>query len=267
MFLFHEHDEAGPYAIQQSSHAWMGWQIACHWGNRRFSRPTPRAEVLAAILLHDVGWSEDELAPSIDALGRPETFDTMPVARHLKIWRRCVSHAASFNRYAGLLVAGHFADLAERKTAVHLEQSDTTAARSVQAFRAEMERLQAGWSEELAVDARYEHALTGSGKQTNARILAACDMISVVLCAEFPSPFTMQVMGDRDSLETVRITEVSDRVFRMNPWPLEGDRLKIHVEAHHLRRSTFGSVAEYRKAMNTAPVERLAFTFKRPSAQ
>ena len=267
MFLLHEHDEAGPYAIQQSSHAWLAWQIACHWGNRRFSRPAPRAEVLAAVLLHDVGWSQYELTPGIDAAGRPETFDTMPVASHLKIWRNCVSHAAGFNRYAGLLVAGHFADLAERKTAVHLEQSDTAAARSVQSFRAEMERLQAGWSEELAVDARYEHALSGPGKETNVRVLAACDMISVVFCAELPSPFTMQVMGEQGSLETIRVTEVSDRVFRMSPWPLEGDRLKIHVEAHHLRRSTFSSVADYREAMNAAPVVRLAFTFMRPSAQ
>ena len=168
MFLFREHDEFGPYAIRQSSHAWLAWQIACHWGNRRFSRPAPRAEVLAAILLHDVGWSQDELTPDIDSNGRPQTFDTMPVARHLRIWRSCVSQAAGFNRYAGMLVAGHFADLAERKTAVHLEKSDTAAARSGSGVsRAEMERLQAGWSEELAVDARYEQVLTGPGKETN----------------------------------------------------------------------------------------------------
>jgi hypothetical protein len=267
MFLFHEHDESGPYAIQQSSHAWLAWQIASHWGNRRFARPAPRAEVLAAVLLHDVGWSQDELAPEVDATGRPETFDTMPVDRHLKIWRNCVNQAAGFSRYAAVLVASHFADLAERKTTAHLEQSDTTAARSVQAFRAEMERLQAGWAEELSVDARYQQALTGCGRETNTRVLAACDMISVVLCAELPSPFNIQVVGDGDSLEEVLVTKVSDRVFRMNPWPLEGDRLKIHLEAHHLRTTSFRSTDAYRKALSTAPVERFAFTLMRPSAK
>lgn len=267
MFLYREHGDSGPYAIRQASHAWLAWQIAAHWGNRRFTRPAPRAEVLAAVMLHDVGWSQDELAPGIDCNGRPETFDTMPVDRHLQIWRTCVNHAAGFSRYAGLLVAGHFAELAERKTATHLEHKDTTGARAVQAFRAEMERLQDGWSEELEVDARYEHALTGHGRQANSRILAACDTISVILCAELASPSTMPVMSADESEVTVGITRVNGRTFRLDPWPLEGDRIKVHVEAHHLRDASFSSIAAYREALSAAPVERLAFTLQRPSSQ
>ena len=48
MFLNDELSPRGPLAIPQASHAWMAWQIARHWGNRRFARPTPAAEVLAA---------------------------------------------------------------------------------------------------------------------------------------------------------------------------------------------------------------------------
>jgi len=266
MFLYREHDESGPYAIQQASHAWLAWQIAAHWGNRRFARPAPRAEVLAAVLLHDVGWSHDERAPAVDDEGRPETFDSMPVDTHLQIWRRCVSNSASFSRYSGLLVARHFAELAERKTAAHLEHHDTAGARSIQAFRAEMERLQDGWMEELKVDARYERTLTGNGRRTNSHVLAACDMISVVLCAELPLPFTMQVMGADEAEVVVHVSREDDRTFRMDPWPLEGDHLKIHVEAHHLRTARFDCAAAYREALNSAPVERIAFLLKRPSS-
>ena len=61
--------------MPQASHAFAAWQIADHWGNRRFARAAPRAEVLAAVLLHDAGWTEFDRRPSVDPHGRIHTFD------------------------------------------------------------------------------------------------------------------------------------------------------------------------------------------------
>ena len=55
MFLFRSTEPAAVLAIPQASHAWLAWQVAQHWGNRRIARPTLRAEVLAAVMLHDSG--------------------------------------------------------------------------------------------------------------------------------------------------------------------------------------------------------------------
>ncbi|MCD4750420.1 MAG: DUF3891 family protein [Thermoanaerobaculales bacterium] len=267
MFLYHEHNSSGPYAIAQSSHAWMAWQVSNHWGNRRFAKPAPRAEVGAAILLHDIGWADFDAAPDIDADGRPTTFDRMSVEQHLEIWRRSVSQTGNFSRYAATLVASHFATLAKGKTTELFAADDTTGARLVEVYRAEMERLQATWLEELSIDARYETTLKGNGRLANSLILSACDRISVVLSAEITTPFRSEVVGEGGELETVELTKIDERSFRMNPWPLEGDRLKVHCEGRHLRTARFDSKESLREALRRAPVERLAFTLLRPAAK
>jgi hypothetical protein len=266
MFLHREHDPAGPLLIPQASHAWLAWQLAEHWGNRRFVRPAPRAEVLAAVLLHDSGWIEFDDDPGIDGDGRPATFDRMPAAEHLEIWRRSVGRVASSSRYAALLVAAHFTGLAERKAADLLERDDTTGARSAHAFRAEMERLQASWRESLRVDARYQPYLEGTAWDANSLVVEACDRVSVYLCAGLPSPFRVVAQSPSAEVETIGFEAVDESVWRVHPWPLEGERLRLQCEGRRLATSRFGSRDELRETLARAPVERVSFTLQRPSA-
>ena len=266
MFLYREDAASGAWAISQASHSWLSWQLACHWGNRQFRRPAPWAEVVAAVLLHDGGWTEYDAAPGIDSEGRPVTFDRMEVGTHLQIWRSCVTRTAIHNRYGALLVAAHFAELAGRKTTDLLASGDNSGARSTQAFRAEMERLQDGWMEDLKADARYEAALEGSGRRVNAGVLGACDLVSVMLCASMPFPFPVRAINREGDMEAMTITTVSDRVFKMSPWPFEGTRLKVHCEGRYLRSVRFPSVRAFREDLIRARVERVAFEFVRPGS-
>lgn len=266
MFLHGENGGSGAIAISQASHAWMAWQVAAHWGNRSFARPTPQAEVLAAILLHDVGWTDFDLSPGVDDEGRPVTFDRMPAGSHLDIWRASVHRTASFSSYAALLVAEHFGALVETKTADLLDRGDTAAGRAAQAFRAEMERLQAGWRETLRQDARYEPYLDGEPWQVNAGLLSACDKVSVYLCASLGSPFTLTGRSPDGRSETVRFEHLEGERWRVRPWPLEGSRLRIQVEGRRLGRRRFSSADELRQALARAPMERLSFQLERPSA-
>jgi hypothetical protein len=266
MFLHRERDTAGPFAISQASHAWMAWQIASHWGNRRFPRPAPLAEVLAAVLLHDGGWVDADAEPTTDSRGRPRTFDTMPVSQQLEIWKRSVVSTAQSSRYSGLLVAAHFRGLALRKSEHLLEGDRTIDARSVNRFAAEMERLEDSWQEQLAADPRYEHSLRGPGRQVNARILAACDRLSVTLCADMDLPIRIPVIG-RDNAEIeVAVSAVGERAFRLEPWPLVGDSLSVHCEGRRLRKRSFRNAPDVQAAMASAPMERFTFTLQRPSA-
>jgi len=244
----------------------MAWQVAAHWGNRRFARPAPRSEVLAAILLHDVGWTEFDDNPGIDGDGRPVTFDRMPAAVHLDIWRASVRSTASFSRYAALLVADHFAALVESKTADLLDRGDTVAGRAAQAFRAEMERLQAGWRETLRQDARYQPYIEGQPWQVNQGLLEACDRLSVFLSASLGSPFTIIGWTPDGVQETIRFQHIDGPRWRVRPWPLEGDRLRIHAEGRRLARRRFDSEDDLRQALARAPVERVSFELERPSA-
>jgi hypothetical protein len=266
VFLHREHDASGPLLITQVSHAWLAWQIAEHWGNRRFVRPAPRAEVLAAVLLHDGGWTEFDADPGIDDDGRPLTFDRMPASEHLDIWRRSVARAAAHSRYAGLLVAAHHSALVERKTAVLLDRSNTTGARAAQAFRAEMERLQAAWRESLTVDSRYRPYLEGAAWDAASALLEACDRIAVYLCAELGSPFTLSAHSPSGEVQEVELSSGDGITWRAQPWPLEGDRVRLHCEGRRVGKARFPSAEALQEALRRAPVERLSFVLERPSA-
>jgi hypothetical protein len=222
--------------------------------------------VLAAILVHDVGWTEFDADPGIDDDGRPTTFDRMPVSKHLDIWRVSVNRAAMFSRYAGLLVAAHFSALVEKKTSFHLRQEDTTGGRATEAFRAEMERLQASWRESLRLDARYQPYLEGEAWQANSALLEACDRVSVYLCGALGSPFEVTAKTPTGDAEKIVFQRMNDTSWRVRPWPLEGDRLRLQVEGRRLPTTRFASAEEMREALARAPARRLTFTLMRPSA-
>lgn len=266
MFLYREDDRAGTYLIPQTSHSWLAWQVAEHWGNRSFARPAPRAETLAAILLHDGGWTDFDAAPTLDAEGRPLTFDRMPASEHLAIWRSSTLRAAQYSRYAGLLVSAHFTSMAQRKLADLLDQDDTEGARFAQTFVAEMERREHGWVEELAGDARYEPYLDGRGREVNARLLDTCDRISVYLCASLPAPFEVWAQNAAGETEVITFETVDTSTWRVHPWPLQGDRLQIHCEGRRLAASTFADERLFRETLRRAPTARLVFTLLRSSA-
>ena len=268
MLIHREESSASAIAIPQTSHAWMAWQIGTHWGNRRVARPAPRADVLAAILLHDGGWTEFDVAPGVDDEGRPQTFDRMPLKTHLAIWRTSVTRTAQHSRYAALLAASHFASLAERKTADLLAAGDTAGARAVQSFTAEMERLQDAWRESLAMDPRYEPVLEGSGWEANLRLLIACDTISVYLCASLGSSFEVEVESALGEAITIHADARGEHLFRLSPWPLEGDGLKIQCEGRRLVDDlVFADRHQLREALLRAPAVRLSFELRRPSAE
>ena len=266
MFIYREGGPTGTYLISQTSHAWLAWQVAEHWGNRNFARPAPLPETLAAVLLHDCGWTEFDEDPTLGEDGRPFVFDHMPVAEHLAIWRRSVLRCAQYNRYAGLLVATHFAGMAQRKLANLLERGDTASARLSQSFSAEMERLGDTWQEQLGTDARYRAYLSGPGRLVNANLLDACDRISVFLCASLPSPFEIEVQSATGETSTVTFETVDDTTWRVHPWPLQGERLRIQCEGRRLAASSFSSQEEFSETMTRAPMVRLVFTLLRSSA-
>jgi hypothetical protein len=266
MFLYREDDPSGTYLIPQTSHSWLAWQVAEHWGNRSFARPAPKAETLAAILVHDGGWSDIDEAPLLDEDGRPRTFDRMPAGEHLAIWRSSILRAAQHSRYAGLLVASHFVGMAERKLDDLLERGDTSAARATQSFVAEMERHQSSWTEQLATDPRYRAFLQGNEWQVNSRLLDSCDRISVYLCASLPSPFEVRAQTRTGETEIITFEAVDAATWRVRPWPLHGARLQIHCEGRRLATAKFGSEGEFRETLRRAPTVRLTFSLVRSSS-
>lgn len=266
MFLHREGDDGSSWIISQASHTWLAWQLAAHWGNRRFPRPAPKAEFEAAVLLHDGGWVDFDSAPPIDGEGRPVTFDRMEIKTHLSIWRGSVTRAAGHSRYAGLLVAAHFARLVGYKEA-ELEGSGDQAGLAVaRAFKSEMESLQVRWAADLQDDDRYEGVLEGPGRALNASVLAACDLMSVQLCASMNFSLPIRAIDTDGAWQVIGFTDRGDGAFKVAPWPFEGPRVKVHCEGRRMGRVRFESNEAFGRAFESAPTERLTFVFQRPGS-
>ncbi len=267
MFIHGEDHPETALLIPQVSHAWMAWQLAAHWGNRDFPRPSPRPETLAAVLLHDSGWTDFDAAPRVDDGGRPLTFDRMPPEQHIPIWRSSVVRAAAHSRYSGLLVSAHFSGMARRKEADRAANGDAAGSHLAAEFCAESARLEERWCAELGGDARYQGALDGAGRRVNARLLSACDAVSVRLCASMEGDFGIEAPDGDGEVVSVDVRADGGGRFRIRPWPLVGDRVRLHCEGRRPGRLRFSSEADLRSALDAAETVRLSFTLLRSSAR
>lgn len=217
-------------------------------------------------MLHDSGWTEVDEAPGVDDDGRPRTFDHMELEIHLDVWRGSVDRTALHSRYAAALVARHFAEMAEIKTADLLERGDTASARLAESFRAEMDRRQLSWEESLASDTRYQDCLRGPRRRSNGDILTLADRVSVFFCASLASEFEIEAPMVGGGSESVRLTAIDRAHWRVDPWPMEGDRVRLQCEGRLLPVTRFDSADEFHAVLRRAPVERLSFTLMRSSA-
>ena len=99
-----------------------------------------------------------------------------------------------------------------------------------------------------------------------ALLLEACDRVSVSLCGALGSPFEVTAKTPTGDAEEIVFQRMNDTSWRVRPWPLEGDRLRLQVEGRRLPTTRFASAEEMREALARAPARRLTFTLMRPSA-
>jgi hypothetical protein len=98
----------GVLAISQPAHALLAGELARSWGGDDFAVPGPSDKVIAAASLHDLGWTEWEMAPMFNPrTGFPLEFQDVPAEIHTELWSRGVRHAESYGRWIALLISRH----------------------------------------------------------------------------------------------------------------------------------------------------------------
>ena len=239
----------GLVAIRQSAHAFLAFQLADHWGNRFTPRPSPRPEVLAAVLLHDIGWDGLEEPPRLGTNGLPIAFDTLPEEEREALWTAAVERAALRGRYVGYLVSHHVTMLA------------TLYARTAHPdFVAREENRRARLCAEMAGDARYAGALRGPVDAINRAVVRLADEIAVHLSQGMAGAVEIREVPRRDGNGTLTLEEIATRVYRLHPWPLVGRRLDLHAEGVLLPARRFENQAALGQAWARASVVRLRWT-------
>ena len=244
----------GWIAIRQSAHALLSFQIADHWGNRATPRPAPRAEVLAAVLLHDAGWDGREEKPRLAPSGAPVAFDSLPEGEHKEVWTACVERAATRGAYVAYLVSHHVAHLAR-----------TYSSSSAPEFLAGEEARQAALAAVLAKQPRYAELFRGDGDRRNRAILRLADALAVLLSVGTQERATLPGLPQRNGEVDLQVTHLGERTYRLRPWPLAGRRLTVHAEGVWLPQRIFADEGELRDAWRRAEPRLLFWTLLAPA--
>jgi hypothetical protein len=238
----------GVVALPQSAHAFLAFQIAEHWGNRLTLRPSPRAEVLVAVLLHDAGWDSRE-EPRRAADGRLHAFDNILGDEREAVWASAVERAGSRGRYVAYLVSHHVSALAALSPeGVHRE------------FLAHQESLRERLRGELASDPRYAAALSESADTVNRAVVRLADAIAVHLAAGRQGTVRLLGLPRRGGSAPLTLTQVAERTYRLRPWPLVGQRLAVSAEGLVLPSASFPDDASLEEAWQGAATLRLSWT-------
>jgi hypothetical protein len=241
--------EDGLIAIAQSAHALLAFQIAEHWGNRFTPRPSPRAEVLAAVLLHDAGWDGREEPLRLADDGRPLAFDTVPSGERETLWDSAVERAAVRGRYVAYLVSHHVSTLA-----------GFGAEGAHQGFLARQEALRTRLREELSSDPRYAEALTAGPDEVNRSVLRLADAIAVSLATGHEGTVRFPDLPRRGGSAPLALSKVAERTYRLRPWPLVGRQLTVTTEGRLLPAQRFRNEASLAAAWREALTVRLSWT-------
>jgi hypothetical protein len=248
--------------ISQRDHAALSGALMARWGNEAFTGPTPPAEVLLGISVHDDGWDAWDRSPGIHGeTGYPLQFTELTSEAYIPIWRRGVEHHREASPYAALLIALHTEHLARRRVEKVLGHAADEEAARLTAFIAEMERLR----QELA-DAVMAQSETASERleaeiKTNFRLLQIGDLISLELCGGPSGPFSVERAPARvkGRFASVTFEPASEDVLVAHPYPFSEPDVEVSVSGWILHKKVFTSSAELRDSLREADPINLMF--------
>jgi hypothetical protein len=193
-----------------------------------------RSAFVAAARLHDNGWREAEVAPTVDAEGRPHTFHAVPPDVYVGVWRRGIGRAAAVDPLVGLLVGLHgarfFGGSAHPEVrALHEEE------------RARQNRVLG------------ELGLGGTWRDLPPAVRSASDwirfldLLSLMVCGALDDVVPFEVGGT-----AVRIVRAGD-TLTIDPWPFTGPGRSVSINGRHLASASFPSAEALRAALASAP--------------
>src|SRR4029077_11411179 len=176
----------------------------------------PRASVLTAADLHDIGWRSWEACPRIDAeTGRPQNFLQVDIGLHLEFYEAGIAEVTARDAYAGMLVGKHLAGIYRQRygtqPALTLQRAADAQA-MIDAFVGKVEQRFASLQRELGVP--------DEECWRNYVLLQVFDRLSLWLCKGDPAGTGhMQIALPGDAELEVEPTAGG---CALSPYPLEG---------------------------------------------
>jgi hypothetical protein len=261
--------ETGWWLVTHPDHARLAGAIATRWGNSLFAPPEPRDRVLLGIHTHDDCWAHRDAHPSITKQGKPSAFSVELVGQHsafeeidledyLAVRECAVTAVAGQDAFAALLVSMHTCNLLTART-----DRSTIAPAQVPLLDAFLKRqrvLQQSLRTAVRADPQLTADETGDTNfQDGFRLLQATDNLSLLGCVGYTAPATLlHPLRLRNGCQSeVAVTPLGDRRFRLAPYPLDAEEVRIPFPARFIPGKQFASSAELEAGFTAAKVQEL----------
>jgi hypothetical protein len=263
------------FLIAQHDHAVLSGQLAEHFGNTKFARPTPWESVITAVRMHDCGWPLHDDDPTLNSQGLPlDVFESpRPVA--LKVWAASAERAVAIDPYAGLLVSLHSLSLSILATSLDANQEKFDASKLSERFeinkfqhreveRQEQLRRRLG----LRTDLPLTHGLAEPGASDeddqlvfNFRLLQAMDLLSLCLCCTNPPAKQSQDVFPVPGGKAVHLKmhREDDGALSVDPWPFDIGRIELRVPVRRIPGRPYRDQSDLRETLRIARVDELQF--------
>jgi len=171
------------------------------------------------------------------------------------IWEKSISFCSQVP-LGRLWVSRHFCHLAEQ--ARESRSDDPAEVVAIDTFLNQQQCVAEEESRRVAPSIGQDefHRLAGVG----LRYLQFFDWLSLWLCCatrDVPEQFSKPDSGE------IQLTPVTDKLFRVTPFPLAIDPLEIAVSARRVPARKFEDDAALHEILSTAPTEHLRWTIAR----
>ena len=233
--------EKGWEVIYHRAHAQLAAQLAGQW--RRKDAPVRLYETIAAISHHDDlegEWEGNELTP----VGTPLDF-TLDKTTDINKLKEQIEQSRYRGRWVTLLTSMHISFLTEGKRGESKELDE---------FLDEQLQRQKQWRKELG--------LSKEEVEEAYAFMQWCDRLSLILCAkEVPVGERALEISKGPDGQRYDLIQRQDEKLTVKPWCFQDDQFTVNVEACYLEQVTFEDNEALTKALQSAPIKAIEWTF------
>lgn len=228
--------DSGWEILYQRSHVMLAAELVSLW--REDQRPERWTETLVAIAQHDDQenfWEGRHLSQ----IGAPLDFTQEDMKTNKIRARNVIDNGRRQSLWVALMISCHNSFLYEDKRGQDSE---------LDAFLDEQAENQKTWAK-----------LLGCTRQEVKRAYAIvrwADRLSLILCKrELPDKERALEISPGPDGERYEVVQRTDGTVTLTPWPYLVERVRFTVEARKPKQLQFESRAEFRQALESAPIE------------
>jgi hypothetical protein len=212
--------------IRQMDHAAHCGELARAWRSGPFGQASVSDALLHAAGLHDLGWTDVDRRPELDAEGNPRNFTHIDEARHTAFYSGAVREIAKTDPSAAYLVSLHASGLYSRRYAwAGLKPVDWTRIGpdgknlldGERRFRTELS-TRIG-PDELEFEAAWRSYM----------LLETFDYLSLLTCFGFDSTGCSPVPTHSAQWDSLTVRRIGPWTVELDPFPFAGSSFVLEV--------------------------------------